>query len=73
MSNNKIPCKECIVFALCYNRSRLHCQELYDFVCISNPQGFVAHDEKAAKQVFKLYKKSVISTLFDNHTVWIGK
>ncbi len=69
----KCPCEECISFAICYHRSRLHCQDLYDFVCISNIQGFMRYNEKAVKELYKMYKKTVISTLFDNHTVWIGK
>ena len=31
--SGKCPCEECISLAICYNRNRIRCEILYNFLC----------------------------------------
>lgn len=34
------PCEECISYAICYQEDKLHCEDLYHYVCVVD----IAHE-----------------------------
>lgn len=70
---NKCPCEQCIVFAICYQKTVVRCKELYNFLCYTNASGFEGYKRKSGKEVTRLYKRHVTSTQYRNSRIRFTK
>jgi len=67
------PCEQCIVFAICYQKTVLYCKDLYDFLCYVNVAGFKGYKRKSGKEITRLYKRYVISTQYKRSRIRFTK
>jgi hypothetical protein len=70
---SKIPCEECISFAICYNRDTIFCKDLYDFICISKGD-FIKYRRGTdiPVSIFELYGRYLESSRFYQYRVQLS-
>jgi len=69
----KCPCKECMKFPICLNKTNLFCKDLYNFIVISNGSGFIKHHKEQMNYTGLLFKKKISATSFTNKLIKFGQ
>ena len=77
MANKKLPCKECISYAICVNQHKVYCQILYDFICESkregNELGFRNYRPDTAEEVFRVFNRYIVGSFFSRDQINLAK
>ncbi len=66
---DKCPCEECISFAICYQKTAIHCQDLYEFLCYVNGSGFKGYKPESGDEITRLYKRYITSTQYRSNRI----
>ena len=67
-----IPCKQCPVFAICYNLEIIRCKILYKYICKISGGAHSGVKRDHIKEVYTLYNKYVNATTFQGYCIFIS-
>jgi len=58
------PCQTCILFAVCYCKSTIHCKDLYLFLCeVSGPnENFYRYKKESLLKFGKIFNRHIQAT-----------
>lgn len=66
---SKCPCEECISFAICYQKTAIHCQDLYEFLCYVGVAEFKGYKPESGDEITRLYKRYITSTQYGSNKI----
>jgi hypothetical protein len=77
-TNEECPCEECISLAICYQKNRIKCEDLYRFVCIVEKlshggERFNCRRSGVNPIIFKIFKRCVTGTNIRKYAIVLEK
>jgi hypothetical protein len=66
---NKCPCEECLVFAICNQKTEIDCEILYRFICNTGNGKFEGFKQGVGIPVFNLFNKYIMGTYYISYSI----